>query len=143
MPYEKVFKIQAQQINMVEDGNDDDSDYSDTIEIIEITVTIIDLNKQMLIKMTEHKKDNWYVGSGISKHVMGNSNLLHDIIKAHSSSSVISTSEHTHGVESEGHAKLRFNGLMKKIINVFQAPTTKGVPVCQVISLDFEWIHCS
>jgi hypothetical protein len=33
--------------------------------------------------------------------------------------------------------------LMKKIINVFQAPTTKAVLVCQVISLDFEWIHCS
>jgi hypothetical protein len=118
MPYEEVFKIQAQKINMVEDDNDGDLDYNDHVEIIEATVATIDLNKQMLIKMNEHKEDNWYVDFGASKHVMGNSRLLHDIVKTYSSSSVISTSGHTHGVEGKGHAKLRLNGSMNEIINV-------------------------
>ncbi len=104
---------------MVEDDNDGDSDYSDSIEIIEITVTIIDLEEKMLIKMIKHKEDNWYVDSITNKHVMGNSSLFHGIIKTHGSSSVISTNEHTHGVEGKAHEKLRLNGLMKKIINVF------------------------
>jgi hypothetical protein len=119
MPYEKVFKMQAQQINMVEDDNDGDSNYNDLVGIIETTIATIDLNTQMLIKTSEHKEDNWYVDFGAHKHVMGNSSLLHGIVKTQSSSSVISTSGHTHGVEGKGHAKLRLNGLMKKIINVF------------------------
>jgi hypothetical protein len=119
MPYENVFKIQAQQINMVEDDNDGDSDYNDPIRIIKATIATIDLDKQMLMKMSEHKEDNWYADCGANKHVMGNSSLFHDIVKTHSSSSVISTSGHTHGVEGKCHAKLRFNGLMKKIIDVF------------------------
>jgi hypothetical protein len=119
MPYEFFFKIQAQQINMVEDDNDGDSNYNDPIKIIEATITTMDLNKQMLIKMNEHKEDNWYVDSRANKHVMGNSSLFHDNVKTHSSSSVISTSGHTHGVEGKCHAKLRFNGSIKKIIDVF------------------------
>lgn len=103
---------------MVEDDIDGDSNYNDHVEIIEATLATIDVNKQMLIKMSEHKEDNWYVDSGASKHVMGNSCLLHDIVKTHTSSSVISISGHTHGVEGKGHAKLRLNGSMNKIMNV-------------------------
>jgi len=114
MPYEEVFKIQAQQINMVEDDNDDDSNYNDPVKIFKVAVATTNLEKQMLIKMSEHKEDNWYVNSRANKHVMGISSLLHDIVKTHSSSSVVSTSEHTHGVEGKGHAKLRL-----KRIDVF------------------------
>ncbi len=83
MPYERVFKIWAQQINMVEDESDGDSDYNDLVEIIEATIATVDVKKQML--MNEHKEDNWYVDYGTSKHVTSNSSLLHDIIENHSS----------------------------------------------------------
>ncbi len=120
MPYEEVLKIQAQKINMVEGDNDGDSNYNDLVEIIEIVVATIDLKKQMMIKMSEHKEDNWYVDSRASKHVMDNSTLFHNIVKIHSSFNVISINRHTHGVKSKGHAKLWLNGSMKKIINVFK-----------------------
>ncbi len=78
MPHEEFLKIWAQQINMVEDENDGDLDYSDLVEIIEAIIAIVDLEKQML--MNEHKKEHWYVNSKAHKHVMGNWSLLHDIV---------------------------------------------------------------
>jgi hypothetical protein len=71
---------------MVEDENDSDLDYYDSIEVVEATITIVDVEKQML--MSEHKVDKCYVDFGTSKHVTSNSILLHDIIETHSSFSV-------------------------------------------------------
>jgi hypothetical protein len=71
---------------MVEDENDGDLNYSDSIEVIEATITIVEIEKQML--MSKHKVDKWYVDFGASKHVTSNSILLHDIVETHSSFSV-------------------------------------------------------
>jgi hypothetical protein len=130
MPYEKVCKIQTQQINMVEDESDGDLDYSDLMEVIEVAIAIVDIEKKML--MSDHKKDNWYVDSRASKHVTSNSIFLHDIIKTHSSLSVRSINGHAHGVEGNDHAKLKLNGSIKKITNVFYVPCMKNI----LISID-------
>ncbi len=69
--------------------------------------------------MSEHKEDNWYVDSRVSKHVTSTSILLHDIIETHSSFSVISVNGHAHGVKNNHRVKFRFNGSMKIITNIF------------------------
>lgn len=102
---------------MLEDENDGDLDYNDSVEVIEATITIVDVEKQIL--MSEHKINNWYADFGASKHVTSNSILLHDIVETHSSFSVRLVNRHAHGVKGNNHAKLRLNGLINKITNVF------------------------
>lgn len=104
------------QANNVEEASDfePDPDLDDEPATDIDTVSFIEVN---LIDCPEHQ-ESWYLDSGATQHVTGNSSLLVDLLYC-SIHRIKTAGGQVHPVSSQGHALLRFpNGVVQAIPDI-------------------------